>query len=156
MDVLIRPARSGADISDVRKLFHTYGASRNFDMALKDFPAELAGLPGKYAEPKGYLLLATVDQQAAGCIAYQALSPTICEMKRLYVLPDFRGHGLGKQLIETLIQAARDHQYQYMRLDTHPSMLTAQALYQSFGFREIERYNDNPILGIRFFEKELT
>lgn len=156
MNVLIRPAKSPAEINDVRKLFHTYGASRNFDKALKDFPAELAGLPGKYAEPKGYLLLATIDQQPAGCIAYQALSPTICEMKRLYVLPEFRGHGLGKQLIEALIQAALIHKYQYMRLDTHPSMRTAQALYQSFGFSEIERYNDNPIPGIRFFEKKLT
>jgi len=145
-----------SQIQQIQFLFQEYAAARNFDAALKDFDRELANLPGKYIAPKGALLLALWDDAAVGCIAFQPLSDTICEMKRMYVKPEFRGKDIGKALIENLLTIAKKRQYDIMRLDTHPTMLAAHQLYAQFGFQEIERYNDNPIEGIRFFERSFT
>lgn len=142
-------------IQAVRVLLLEYGQSRNFDAAMGDFENEMKHLPGKYETPKGALLLAYFKNQAAGCVALQQIREGICEMKRMYVSPSFRGHGIGKVLIEQIIVKAKDLGYHTMRLDTHPTMTKAQELYRSFGFYEIERYNDNPIEGIRFFELRL-
>lgn len=139
----------------IRHLFQIYANWRGFDAALGDFQAELDLLPGKYAEPKGALLLANYTGKPAGCIAYQALSEDICEMKRMFVLKEFRGKGIAKFLIKKLIETAKKRGYGIMRLDTHPHMHAAQTLYRQMGFVEIERYNQNPTPGIRFFEKSL-
>lgn len=151
----IEVACAPEQIQAVRQLFLEYGKARNFDTALGDFSAELAGLPGKYAQPEGCLLLATYKGEATGCIAYRKIEEGICEIKRMYVSPLFRGNGIGKKLVEKLIGMAAQANYRFIRLDSHPSMHTAQAIYQSFGFQPIDRYNDNPIPGIRFFELEL-
>ncbi len=143
-------------IQDFRDLLWEYGSSRKFDAALAGYQAELDGLPGKYGSPGGCGLIAYQQLQPAACIAYRRLDQDYCEMKRLYVSPKFRGLGLGRQLVAALLKKAKTANYQFMRLDTHPSMLAAQGLYKSFGFKEIERYNDNPIPGIRFFEMSLT
>lgn len=142
-------------LSLVRDLFHQYGIARGFDVALGDFETEIKNLPGKYNFPEGALFLALDDDNPAGCIAYQKLSEKICEMKRMYVLDDFRQRGIGMELTITLLDQARTQGYRSMRLDSHPSMTEAHALYEKLGFHEIERYNQNPIPGIRFFEKEL-
>ncbi|MEM6800967.1 MAG: GNAT family N-acetyltransferase [Bacteroidota bacterium] len=142
-------------LDEIKHLFHVYASWRNFDAALGDFQKELDQLPGKYAEPEGALILARFQGLAAGCIAYQALSKDICEMKRMFVLEEFRGKGIAKFLIEKLIQTAKNQNYRIMRLDTHPHMHTAQKLYTQMGFEEIGRYNQNPTPGIRFFEKSL-
>ena len=139
----------------VQNLFTQYGISREFDVALGDFDDEIVNLPGKYSFPEGALFLALDDEHPAGCIAYQKLSDEICEMKRMFVLEDFRQRGIGMELAVTLLGQARSQGYQKMRLDSHPSMSEAHALYEKLGFYEIERYNENPIPGIRFFEKEL-
>jgi GNAT superfamily N-acetyltransferase len=143
-------------LQQVKALFISYGNWRNHDTALGDFQQELDQLPGKYAFPDGALFLALAGAEPAGCIAYQALGSGICEMKRMYVLEKFRNKGIGRGLVETLISAARKAGYQYMRLDTHPKMIQAHKLYQAMGFYEIERYNQNPTPGIRFFERKLT
>ncbi|MEM6700820.1 MAG: GNAT family N-acetyltransferase [Bacteroidota bacterium] len=151
----ITEALNSSEIQQVRHIFQEYAVTRGFDDALKGFEEELANLPGKYAAPSGALLLAKWKKEAVGCVAFRALSDSICEMKRMYVKPTFRGKGIGKALVVHLLDVAKARSYKSMCLDTHPTMLVAHQLYAQFGFKEIERYNDNPIEGIRFFERTL-
>ncbi|MEL7532481.1 MAG: GNAT family N-acetyltransferase, partial [Bacteroidota bacterium] len=139
----------------LRILLEFYGELRKHDAALGNYQAELASLPGKYAPPQGCLLLAHDQKQAVGCVAFQSLGEQICEMKRMFVLPDYQAQGIGFRLVERLLEEARKAGYQFMRLDTHPHMQRAAKLYQSMGFYPIKRYNQNPTPGIRFFEKVL-
>lgn len=141
----------------VRALFREYSASVKADFCFRGFEEELAALPGEYARPAGRLLLA-FDGNAgdvAGCGAFRRLENDICEMKRLYVRPAYRGKSFGAQLAHALIENAREAGYAGMRLDTMPSMARAIALYRSLGFREIECYRVNPMAGALFFELDL-
>jgi ribosomal protein S18 acetylase RimI-like enzyme len=139
----------------IRRLFEEYAASLDTDLCFQCFAEELAGLPGDYAPPQGRLLLALQNGQTAGCIALRPLEPGICEMKRLYVRPAFRAHGVGRILVDRAMQAARKAGYERMRLDTLPSMRSAQALYRRLGFQEIAPYYDNPVAGAVFLELQL-
>jgi ribosomal protein S18 acetylase RimI-like enzyme len=139
----------------VRALFEEYAASLNFDLCFQGFDEELANLPGNYAPPEGRLLLAFHSLEAAGCVALQKFEEGICEMKRLYVKPQFRGLGIGRTLAETVISEAWKIGYRRMCLDTVPSMHEAQALYDSLGFQDIEPYRHNPVCGTRFMELRL-
>ena len=139
----------------VRSLFEEYAASLDTDLCFQGFAEELAGLPGDYAPPSGRLLLALKDGQTAGCIALRPLNTGVCEMKRLYVRPAFRAHGIGRALVDRLIHEARSAGYQHLRLDTLPSMTGAQALYRRLGFREIAPYYDSPVEGTVFLELQL-
>jgi ribosomal protein S18 acetylase RimI-like enzyme len=143
------------EVLTVRCLFEEYAASLGFDLCFQGFEKELAGLPGGYAPPQGRLLLALQDGQTAGCIALRPLEPGTCEMKRLYVRPAFRTHGIGRVLVDRVIQEARQAGYQHMRLDTLPSMVAALALYRRLGFREIAPYYENPVEGAVFLELQL-
>lgn len=136
----------------VRKLIEEYAAMRKFDAALANLSRELDQLSTYYP----LILLAYARDQPTGCVAIQELEAGICEMKRLFVSSHFRGRGIGALLIADIIKKAKRLGYSYMRLDTHPSMTQAQALYRRFGFTEIGRYNQNPIPGIRFFELRLS
>ena len=120
-----------------------------------DFNEELEYLPGDYAPPDGCLLLALDGEKAAGCVALRKLADNICEMKRLYVLPEFQGLSIGRKLVETLIVEAKRLGYAKMRLDTLPKMTTAQKLYRLLGFKEIAPYRFNPEPGAVFMELEL-
>jgi ribosomal protein S18 acetylase RimI-like enzyme len=140
----------------VRCLFEEYAASLGIDLCFQSFEQELAGLPGSYAPPEGRLLLAREDGQTAGCIALRPLEPGICEMKRLYVRPAFRAHGIGRVLVDRIVQEARQVGYRLMRLDTLPSMAAALALYRRLGFREIAPYYENPVEGAVFLELQLN
>lgn len=128
---------------------------RNHDPALGDFEKELGGLPGKYAQPDGALLLAIYKNQPAGCVAFRKFDEGICEMKRMFVKPEFSGLGIGNQLVSEIIFTAKKSGFQKMYLDTHPWMKPAQHLYKKFGFKEIPAYHFNPTKGIRFFELKL-
>ena len=168
----------------VAALFREYAASLSVDLAFQNFEKELAELPGEYAPPEGRLFLAISDSPSldmqtggdlessassassasstsstsclpAGSIALRKMDATSCEMKRLYIRPEFRGHGIGRALAEAVIAAAREIGYQRMRLDTLPEMSRAQILYESLGFNEIPSYRFNPVPGTRFLELTL-
>jgi ribosomal protein S18 acetylase RimI-like enzyme len=152
--VSVRKAALG-DLPAVRALFLEYAASLDFNLCFQNFDGELAALPGDYAEPGGCLILACNEDEPAGCVALRPLAADICEMKRLYVRPQFRSSHLGRLLATTVINEARQKRYHRMRLDTVPSMLAAQTLYSSLGFKEIPPYRQNPIEGAIFMELEL-
>jgi ribosomal protein S18 acetylase RimI-like enzyme len=146
---------STPDVEVVRRLFAEYGASLGFSLDFQGFDEELAGLPGDYGPPRGALLVATVDGVPAGCAGLRPLDPATAEVKRLYVRPGTRGHGLGRRLTEALLDAARERGYDRVRLDTTPGMEAAQALYAVLRFREIAPYRPNPVPGARFLELDL-
>ncbi|MGD0566867.1 MAG: GNAT family N-acetyltransferase [Candidatus Sulfotelmatobacter sp.] len=149
-------AESPAQIAQARELFLEYAQSLGFSLCFQNFDQELAGLPGDYAPPGGRLLLAEYDGQLAACVALHKLESRVCEMKRLYLRPAFRGKGLGRVLAERIIVEARQIGYQRMRLDTvEPVMKDAVAMYRKLGFKEIAPYCSNPITGALYMELEL-
>ena len=157
----IIPADTPERIAQARELFLEYASSLGFSLCFQSFDRELASLPGKHAPPWGRLLLlecdgAAADGSLAGCVALHKLDAGICEMKRLYVRPAFRGRGLGRVLADTIIAEARAIGYQHMRLDTvEPVMQAAVAMYRELGFQEIPPYCDNPIAGALYMELDL-
>jgi ribosomal protein S18 acetylase RimI-like enzyme len=148
-------AEAGGNLEVARKLFEEYRGSLPFDLHFQNFDEELAKLPGEYNPPTGCLLLATHQDQAAGCVALRRLSEGICEMKRLYVRPKFRRQGIGRALAEAIIEHAKKVGYARMRLDTAPSMDAARGLYASLGFKNIGPYRYNPLKGAVFMELAL-
>ena len=143
--------------ASIRELFLEYAQSLGFSLCFQSFDKELAELPGEYAAPEGRLLLATCEGQSAGCVALHKLDHEICEMKRLYVRPEFRGKGLGKILAERIIGEAHQIGYKQLRLDTvEPLMRTAVKMYRTLGFREIAPYRPNPIEGTLYMEISLV
>ena len=150
-------ATSTEDVQRARKLFEEYAAGIGISLCFQNFDRELANLPGDYAAPDGQLLLAEEDDQLAGCIALRKLDDGVCEMKRLFLREAYRGQGLGRVLVESIIDEARKLGYTYMRLDTIPGpMDKAIALYRSMGFVEIGPYYKNPVEGAKFMELELA
>jgi ribosomal protein S18 acetylase RimI-like enzyme len=145
-----------AQIEAVRELFLEYAQSLGFSLSFQSFDKELAELPGMYAPPVGRLLLATINGRPAGCVGLHELARNVCEMKRLYVRPQLRGSGLGRLLAEKIIAEARAIGYKKMRLDTIVGKMDrAIELYRELGFREIDPYRPNPILGALYMELEL-
>ena len=149
-------AHSPDQIAQTRELFLEYAKSLGFSLCFQGFDNELAGLPGDYAPPDGRLLLAECQGQLAGCVALHRLGSDVCEMKRLYLRPQFRGKGLGRALAERIIAEGRQVGYKRMRLDTvEPVMKDALAMYRKLGFKEIAPYRTNPIAGAKYMELEL-
>jgi putative acetyltransferase len=147
---------SGPRLADIRLLFLEYAGSLNFSLCFQQFDQELRGLPGEYASPDGRLILCEVDGRPAGCIALKKLEEGICEMKRLYVRPEFRGRGLGLKLVTHLIAEARSAGYSAMRLDTVSGIMDhAIALYRSVGFRNTPPYYASPVANAVYLELEL-
>ena len=153
---MILQAESPEQVEQARQLFQEYAASLGFHLCFQSFDKELAELPGDYAPPDGRLLLAEHEGKIAGCVALHKLSDGVCEMKRLYVRPEFRGKALGRALAERVIQEARAMGYTRMRLDTIAGQMDAAiALYRELGFREIPPYRENPISGAIYMELKL-
>lgn len=154
---LLPPAPGQLDA--VRDIFREYASTLNVDLSFQDFEAELAELPGDYAPPRGHLLLAEVDGAMAGCCALRPLDtvdyPNAAEMKRLYVRKAFRGFGLGRQLAEAILDAARQAGYACVLLDTLDGMESARALYGELGFEEIPPYYHNPVAGAHYLKVDI-
>lgn len=142
-------------LKEARQLFEEYAASLGIELCFQGFDEELAGLPGSYAPPEGRLLLGIRGGEIAGCVALRPLEPGVCEMKRLYVRPAFRSHGVGRLLAEQVIGEASKAGYRSMRLDSLPSMSKALQLYRRLGFRETSPYRNNPVEGAVFLELPL-
>jgi putative acetyltransferase len=180
-DLMIVTAEGGAEIDAIRVIFREYGESLGIDLGFQNFDEELRDLPGEYAEPRGALLLALVDaapgiasadreaaklqradgrwSHVAACCALRPLDaadyPNAAEMKRLYVRPAFRGRGLGRQLTEAVLDAARSAGYSCVLLDTFDDMEAARALYEDLGFLEVPPYYHNPLPGAHYLKCEL-
>jgi ribosomal protein S18 acetylase RimI-like enzyme len=153
--IRIEHANDVESIGGVRSLLEEYQQSLGIDLDFQDFASELVTLPGEYAPPLGRLLLARNASVVAGCVALRPLAGTTSEMKRLFVRPQSRGLSLGKQLALCVIAEARAIGYRRIYLDTLPTMLPAQRLYESLGFKDIAAYRYNPVAGARFFSLEL-
>ncbi len=143
----------------VRELFLEYAAQLGVALDFQGFEDELISLPGDYAPPRGRLLLALVDGALAGCCALRPLDttdyPNAAEMKRLYVRKPFRRFGLGRQLAEATLDAARTEGYHCVLLDTLDDMEAARALYAELGFEEIAPYYHSPLQGSHYLKVDL-
>lgn len=150
-------ATSAEQIEQVRNLFSEYRSQLPVEYCFRSFDAEIAGLPGVYAPPKGALLLATVVGQPVGCVGLRPFPRNgSCEMKRLYVRPGFRGSKLGKQLVERVLREAVLRGYSSMRLDSHPpTMQAAVEMYRKLGFREVGPEPLEPVEGLIYMELAL-
>lgn len=153
--ISIRMADDPASRAAVLQLFREYASGLGFSLDFQDFDGEIRQFPGHYAPPRGALLFAELDGAPAGCVGLRPLDPATCEMKRLYVRPSCRGHGVGRRLAEQVITIGRSIGYGRMRLDTVPSMTEAIALYRGLGFSEIPPYRFNPVPGALYFELPL-
>ncbi len=155
--VVIAAATLPGDLAAARALILEYQASLGVDLAYQHFADEIASLATMYGPPQGALYLATLDDTPAGCVGMRPFTPEpgCCEMKRLYVMPAARGHGLGRRLALQSMAAARALGYTRMRLDTLPTMQDAQRLYVALGFRDIPPYRHSPVPGTRFLEADL-
>jgi ribosomal protein S18 acetylase RimI-like enzyme len=169
LTITVVPAVSGAPLDEARALMRDFVAWQRIVFAdhlevidgyfdAVAFDAELAGLPGKYAPPAGTLLLARVEGRSAGVVGLRALDDATCEMKRMFVRPEFHGRGVGRALARQLLADAKAAGYTRMRLDTSTRQIEAQRLYESLGFRKIAAYYTPPP-GLKdwlvYFEREL-
>jgi putative acetyltransferase len=147
-------ARSAEDYALAKELFLEYAGDIGLDLSFQNFDEELAGLTVQYGPSEGGILLLSVEDRPAGCVAVRRFEKDTAELKRMYVRPAYRGQGYGRRLGEEALALARRLGYQAIRLDTLPQMGKAIALYQSFGFVEIEPYRFNPVPGAKYFELE--
>lgn len=157
--IRLQVADNGDLLDQTREIFRDYADSLNVDLCFQNFEAELLHLPGDYVSPHGHLLLAYVGDALAGCGAFRQIGDVdyanACEMKRLYVRPDFRSLGLGRLLAQALFDEAQRSGYSVMLLDTLDDMEAARSLYASLGFSEIPPYYFNPIAGAHYLKAEL-
>ena len=154
-DVKIAPAQRHDQMEDVRRLFREYEEFLAVDLCFQGFEDELVTLPGRYAPPTGALLLAADGEKTAGCVALRKLEEGVCEMKRLFVRPEFRGRGLGRLLAQRIVKEAVLLGYSTMRLDTLERLKEANRLYESLGFVRTEPYCHNPLDGVVYWELDL-
>lgn len=155
-EVVVCEATTAADLETVRTLFVEYERWLGVDLCFQGFTEELRSLPGRYAPPRGRLLLASdADGAIAGVVGMWPLDEDTCEMKRLFVRPPWRGRRIGRSLAEAIVETAVDIGYARMRLDTLERLTEALMLYRSMGFRQIKPYYHNPLESVLYMEREL-
>lgn len=148
-------AKHTADFTAAGSLFLEYAQSIGIDLSFQHFDEELLRLEEQYAPPAGALLLVRYGADHAGCAGVRLWEGAICELKRMYLRPGFRGRGLGKKLLLAAIDKATSLGYHTMRLDSLPDMTDAIQLYRAFGFTDIPPYRPNPVNGAVYLEKQL-
>jgi len=150
--IIVRPTAGDDEIAEVRKLFVEYVEWLGIDLSFQEYEEELASLPGKYAPPSGRLLVACDDLAIVACVAFRRIDATRCELKRMFVRSSHRRRGIGIQLMEEAIAAAKSVGYKRMCLDTLRTMTPAMTLYKRFGFVETTPYYNNPHPNAVYFE----
>ena len=163
MTPALTPVAGAADLAAARALILEYFAANAADpdfarcLVAQQARAEVDALPGDYVPPRGRLLLARVGADVAGCIALRPVpgDAAVCEMKRLFVRPAFRGRGVARALVNGLLREAAAAGYRRMVLDTLPSMRAAQALYLETGFEDVAASTSHPVAGARFMQRTL-
>ena len=144
----IRETVSNADLEQIKKMFRQYFIwitdDNKINMSYQGIETELDSLPGKFSPPEGCLLIAEVDDNPVGCVALRSFEPGTCEMKRLFVKPEFRSKGVGMALAKRVITEAKKRGYNKMLLDTGDFMVAAQKLYNSLGFKTTNQYYEVP------------
>ena len=154
-DVIIVEAATSAEYALGRTMFEEYAHAIDVDLCFQDFAAELDRLSVMYAPPAGALLLARAGSEVAGCVGLRKLRDDICEMKRLYVRPEFRGRHIGRHMAEDIARRARDLGYRTLVLDTLGTMEAAQRLYVSMGFKPATSYYVNPLPNVKYYSLDL-
>ena len=154
-EIHILEATTSADYGLGRALFEEYARTIDVDLCFQNFAAELDRISVMYAPPAGALLLATAGSETAGCVGLRKLRDDICEMKRLYVRPPFRGRRIGRRMAEDIAQRARALGYRTLVLDTLGTMEAAQGLYVSMGFTPATSYYVNPLPNVKYFSLDL-
>lgn len=153
---IVMVEKEGEALDQIRTLFREYEQELDENLCFQSFEAELKDPLKKYGAPNGLLLLASWNGQTAGCIAYTPMQDAgVCEMKRLYVRPQFRSGCIGRQLVQELLVHAVQNGYYAMRLDTLQKLQTAIRMYERFGFGRIDAYYSNPLPGVVYMEKRL-
>jgi len=155
MDISYKVANTIQEFENGKELFLQYANYLNLDLSFQDFFIELKTINKQYNKPRGALLLACNEENVVGCVGIRELNTDTAELKRMYVLPEYRGNQIGRKLLELCIDIAKELNYSKIRLDTLSSMTQAQNLYRTFGFYEISSYRFNPIKGTVYMEKNL-
>ena len=153
MEIDIRAAYN--DLENIKLLFNEYTTMLGVNLTFQGYDEEIKNLPGKYALPYGRLYIAYYNNKAAGCIALRKFENDGCEMKRLFVRPEYRHLKIGKKLVDKIIEDARELKYKYMVLDTLSNLHEAVSLYRKSGFQEVEAYYENPLDNVLYFKLEL-
>ncbi len=154
-EIRIAEAATAEEYALGRSLFEEYAAAIDVDLCFQHFSAELDSLSVMYRPPAGVLLMATVDVENAGCVGLRKFRDDVCEMKRLYVRPAFRGRRIGRRLAEAAAQRAGELGYRTLVLDTLASMDAAHELYLSMGFKPSSAYYPNPLPGVKYLTLDL-
>ncbi len=153
---IVQIKEEGILMDEIRILFRAYEQELDENLCFQSFEDELANPLKKYGPPKGVLYIARWNDEVAGCIALMPLQQgEVCEMKRLYVKPQYRKHKIGKALVEQLLKDAKQLGYSIMKLDTLQKLAAAVALYKQYGFVETTAYYTNPLAGVVYMEKEM-
>lgn len=153
MEIDIKAAYN--DLENIKLLFNEYTTMLGVNLTFQGYDEEIKNLPGKYALPYGRLYIAYYNNKAAGCIALRKFENDGCEMKRLFVRPEYRHLKIGKKLVDKIIEDARELKYKYMVLDTLSNLHEAVSLYKKSGFQEVEAYYENPLDNVLYFKLKL-
>ena len=155
MSIQYKIAETSGEFKHDEKLFLLYAGSLNVDLSFQNFTDELKTINKQYNKPGGALLIAYNGEDAIGCAGLRMINSEVAELKRMFVLTEYNGQGIGKKMLGIIIDIARELKYKKIKLDTLPGMIQAQRLYRSFGFVDIASYRFNPVEGTVFMEKEL-
>ncbi|MEO5816941.1 MAG: GNAT family N-acetyltransferase [Gemmatimonadaceae bacterium] len=153
---VVREVSDERDIEHVRRLVRAHGDARSSTPGVEYVYADAARMPGPYAPPSGGIWIAVVDDDVVGCVALRPLTARVAEVKRMFVDAEWRGRGVGRRLLGTLIEGAQSRGYETLRLGTLADMDAAQALYRSLGFTPVERYRPDELIDTQFYELSLS
>lgn len=155
LDIFIKTAKTSFDFSAAKEIILEYVDWLGFNLEFQNFDYEINNLQEMYSEPEGSMFLASINNKFVGVAGIRKFENNICELKRMYVKPEYRNKGIGRKILEYSIESAKKFNYEKMKLDTDDLMQAAIKLYLDFGFEEIPAYRNNPNVCARYFELKL-